>query len=775
MLRLEKITKSYQTGTFFQEALSDVSIAFRPKEFVAVLGESGSGKTTLLNIIGGLDRYDKGNLFIDGRSTDNFKGTEWDAYRNNSIGFVFQSYNLIPHISVAGNIELSMTLSGLSRRERHKKTLDALERVGLADHARKKPGQLSGGQMQRVAIARALVNDPDIILADEPTGALDSETSIQIMDLISEIAVDKLVIMVTHNENLANRYASRIVKLKDGKVIGDSNPFTEEKDKVAGYSLKKTSMSFFTALKLSFNNILTKKGRTLLTAFASSIGIIGIALIMSFSNGLDIKISEFESGTLAEYPVMISRQSFEMSEKAMEQMRDNMQENRPGAQHDLSSEPFVFAYDRDAQRVMHTNKLSDAYVEHIEGIDPELINGIAYTRALGFNLLKKSNGLVTPVATKDIEFSSLAKSFDDDMGVTEKNYDVLAGNSPESSRDIVLIIDAKNRADVKLLSALGIDAKEDEQISFDDFIGLELSLVQNDDFYMDHGNFFTHNPDLEAAYESPDTIKLNISGILRLKSDSEIPTLSSTGLAYTEELVELVVENAKKSQIVQKQLASDFNVMTGEKFSTSEDDAGEAKSRFLSYLGADATPFVIMIYPRDFDSKTMILSHLDNFNQGLEQDDRIVYTDLAAIITNLSGSIMNAITIVLVSFSSISLVVSVFMIAIITYISVLERTKEIGILRAMGARKRDITRVFNAETFIIGLCSGFIGIVSAVLLLIPANIIVEKFSEMPDVGAMNPLHALILIIVSLSLTVLGGFIPAMFAASRDPVAALRSE
>lgn len=767
MLELKNIKKVYQTGNFRQEALKDMSIKFRKHEFVSILGPSGSGKTTLLNIIGGLDKYTSGDLIINGKSTKQFKDTDWDSYRNNAIGFIFQSYNLISHISVLENVEMGMTLSGISQKKRRKKALEVLKKVGLKDHAMKKPNQLSGGQMQRVAIARALANDPDIILADEPTGALDSKTSVQIMDLIKDISKYKLVIMVTHNPTLANDYASRIIEFKDGSLVNDSNPIIEESVVSSEHKFKKTAMNYLTALNLSFNNIKTKKGRTLLTAFASSIGIIGIALILSLSNGFDIKIDEFQQNTLSSLPIMISSQSMNLDEDSMMQLH-NEQIGKNYEKYTTAKEVYP---KQELEQVMHTNKITTNLLNYIDKIDANDVSGIAYTRTTALNMLIKVNDSVNQFPQN--YFTTIPKSLNNDLnGVLEDNYDVLAGNLPTSKDDIVLIVDSSNRVDAKLLASLGFD-KDIESISFDDILGKEIKIILNDDYYKQIGNYFTINLDFEKMYANKDNITLKIVGIIRGKEDKAL-TSTGSALAYTEELVEYVINKNVDSKIVKKQGASDYNVLTGDKFDNSE-TGNQVKQNILTYLGANDVPVLISIYPRNFESKDKILDYLDSYNIDKAEEDKIIYTDMAALISSLSGSIMDAITVVLIAFSAISLVVSGIMIGIITYISVLERTKEIGVLRALGARKKDISRVFNAETFIIGVTSGFIGILIARILIIPANIIIENLTELPNVAKLNPLHALILILISVILTVIGGAIPAKIASKKDPVEALRSE
>ena len=773
MLEIKHIKKSYKTGDFVQKALNDVSIQFRQNEFVAILGPSGSGKTTLLNVLGGLDHYDSGDLIINGKSTKNFKAADWDAYRNNSVGFIFQSYNLIGHISIQDNVEMALTLSNVKKKERRKRAREALKSVGLLEHAHKRPNQLSGGQMQRVAIARSLVNNPDIILADEPTGALDSNTSKQIMDLIQKIASDKLVIMVTHNQDLAYQYATRVIEVKDGKVVSDSNPLTKEEQEEEQYKLKKTKMSFMEALYLSFNNIMTKKGRTLITAFASSIGIIGIALILSLSNGFDLQIDKFERGILSAMPIMISKQSMDLDEESLVQLTGEEQEKYPDKQ-------TVIPKDNALESLVHQNKINDDYIDYIENIPSDLVYGVSYTKMTALNVLTEHDGKVSVADTQDISFSALPKSLDENTpnAAMEAYYDILAGTLPQKKEDIVLIVDASNRVNTEILQLLGFDTMD--EIPFDEIIGKTIKVALNDDFYVKMGDYFVRNPDLQSVYDN--SITLTVSGILRMKED--FPSyVASASLCYTDELLDEVIAANNESEIVKAQQASDVNVLTGMPFSDSTDNTVSSssagmtitKDTVLGYLGADQTPYMIYLFPKDFERKDELLKYLDAYNDDKEDDDKVIYMDQAELISSMSSSIMSAVTIVLIAFSSISLIVSSIMIGIITYISVLERTKEIGILRALGARKKDISRVFNAETFIIGITSGLIGIGIALILTIPTNQIIYNLTELENVAILNPLHALILILVSMTLTMIGGFIPARIAAKKDPVEALRTE
>ncbi|CCY28163.1 aBC transporter [Acholeplasma sp. CAG:878] len=762
MLEIRNIKKSYKTGTFIQHALKDVSISFRPNEFVAILGPSGSGKTTLLNIIGGLDRYDSGDLVINGKSTKKFSDSNWDSYRNNCVGFIFQSYNLINHLNILENVEMSLTLSGVSKKVRKQKALDALKQVGLINHAYKKPNQLSGGQMQRVAIARALVNEPDIILADEPTGALDSTTSVQIMELIKEIAKDKLVIMVTHNKELAYDYANRIIELKDGELINDTNPHEQSKNNQE-YKIRKTAMSFFTALSLSFKNIETKKGRTFLTAFASSIGIIGIALILSLSNGFNIEVEKFEKDALSSLPIMISEQTVEMDEDSLAKMRDSFKIDN----NSYPSEEVIYIQKDMVEDTTHTNIINQEFIDYIEKINPKYVSGISYMRLVSINALSKAKDGYKIIDNSYL--TTLPKSLDEKQNdVVEDNYDLLKGKFATNKDEVVLAVDSKNRVNEKLLEMLGFDLSKDN-FTFDEILNKEIKVVLNDDWYIDNNNYFIPNFNYEELYNNKNNLTLKIVGIIRGKEDAKLVSASS-GIAYTESLIDYIVENNSKSKIVLKQKEVDYNILTGEQFREEKD-----KDAVLSYLGNDNLPILVNIFPRNFDSKDEIIKYLDDYNETKLEEDKLLYTDMASLISSLSGSIMDAITIVLIAFSSISLVVSCIMIGIITYISVLERTKEIGILRAMGARRKDITRVFNAETIIIGLCSGLLGITIARILVFPANIIIYNATGLDNVAKMNPLHALLLLIISMLLTVLGGLIPAKVASRKNPVEALRTE
>ncbi|EGO9159391.1 ATP-binding cassette domain-containing protein [Enterococcus faecalis] len=779
MLELKEIKKYYTVGGTTTKALDGVSVAFRKQEFVAILGPSGSGKTTMLNVIGGLDNYDSGDLIINGKSTKNFKEADWDAYRNNSIGFIFQSYNLISHQGILDNVELGMTLSGISKAERRQKAEDALIRVGLKDHIHKKPSQLSGGQMQRVAIARALANDPDILLCDEPTGALDSETSLQIMALIQELSKEKLVIMVTHNPELAHEYADRIIEFSDGQIRHDSRPHIEH-EKKEPFELKRTKMKFTTALRLSFNNIRTKKGRTFLTAFASSIGIISIAIVLSLSTGFQKQIDKTQSETLAQFPITISKIATDQDPESF---------NNQDKKGTFPKEKEVTAKISDADRAQHTNLIDQKFIDYVNHIDPELSNNIGYTRLVNMNLLREINGKAQAVKfsndAPDGQSNAMASMMAAQTGVgvsafpkqlengknnfLKDNYSLLEGNYPEKETDVVLIVDSNNTTNINALKNLGFDVKDNQKISFSDIVGTKMKLANNNAFYtkLPTGNFIP-NQDLQAVYDNPENTELTISGILRIK-DSSTMNLLAPGIAYSDALSTNMIAKNKNSDIVKAQEASNTNVMTNETLDAS------AKENLLSYLGANEIPSSIMIYPNDFKSKDKILDYLDAYNKGKDKKDQIIYSDLAGTMTRLTGGLMDAITYVLIAFAGISLVTSMIMIGIITYTSVIERTKEIGILKALGARKKDITRVFDAETAILGVASGILGVVIAFLATFSINAVLYNLTDLENVATLNPIHGIILIVISTILTMIGGHIPARMAAKKDAAVALRAE
>lgn len=780
MLELKNISKTYHVGDIETRALDGVSVSFRAKEFVAILGTSGSGKTTCLNIVGGLDRYDSGEMTIKGKKTSDFTDREWDAYRNNSIGFVFQSYNLISHLSIVENVELGMTLSGVSASEKHARALEMLDRVGLHDHLHKRPNQLSGGQMQRVAIARALANDPEILLCDEPTGALDTTTSRQIMDIISEVAKDRLVIMVTHNPELAEQYADRTIRFQDGKITDDSHPHVE-RDKPDEFHLKRTSMGFLTALRLSFNNIRTKKGRTFLTAFASSIGIIGIAVILSLSDGFKMQVDSFQSDTMSEFPIIVMQNAAEVDMESFRQMHEEATKKE-----EELPENELRLYDPAENSVMHTNVLTEDYIEYIEKADPAACSGIGYTRIVSMNLLHKTDGAYTTASLaaassggsasmangiSSMQISSYPTMLSEgETSYLEKNYDLLSGAYPTEPTDLVLVVGSRDRVDVNLLKSLGISFDKDaESISYESLVGETWKLVSNDDYYVKtEMDSFMPGTDFDAMAEAEDTLTLRLSGIVQMKPEVEMGVLSA-GIAYSDALSTLVIDRAADSEIVKAQQDSDMNVMTMEPL----DEAG--KKQVLSYLGGDGVPYMVMLYPTDFEGKQAVLEYLDAYNEGLPREDQIIYTDLASTMSDLTGGIMDGITIVLIAFAAISLVVSMIMICIITYTSVLERTKEIGILRALGARKKDITRVFDAETMLLGVFSGVLGVVLAWALTFPINAVIFSITELSGVAVLRLEYAALLVFISTVLTVIGGHVPAKMASKKDAVEALRSE
>ena len=767
LLKLTDIKKSYVTGSFIQHALNGVSVEFKQNEFVSVLGPSGSGKTTLLNIIGGLDRYDSGDLVINGKSTENFTQTEWDSYRNNCIGFVFQSYNLINHLTVLENVELGMTLSGVSASKRRKRALEALDKMGIKDHAKKKPNQLSGGQMQRVAIARAISGDPDVILADEPTGALDSVTSEQIMDILKELSKEKLVIMVTHNGELARRYSDRILEFKDGCLVKDSGS-KNESSKAKSFTLKKTSMSFFTALRLSLKNIFTKKLKTTVTAIAASIGIIGISLILALSNGFGMQIDSYQAKALGSFPIIIQQTAVSVDPEDMMAMLENGMPKYP----DVS---VVYPYDKESSSILHTNIFTEQFMDYVKNADREIVRGLSYNRGTSVNLLYKSGDSYKRITGSDISISLLPLEFDEKNIFLNDDYDVLATVGSELSgdvTDIFLVVDSRNRLDESVIKMFGLDANASE-LPIESFLGMEFKFIPNDVWYLDNNGFFTVNSDLSASYNDERAVTLKVAGVVRAKESSEM-TAVSEGFLMRSEMMEEIVKINSESQIVKAQKEASVDVRTGMPFA--EGDAGKQMLNYcLSQLGDDTLPYAVFIYPQDFGAKDALIEYLDAFSEGKDEADKIVYTDMANAISNLSSNILNAITIVLVVFSSISLVVSSIMIGIITYSSVIERTREIGILRALGARKSDICRVFNAETFIIGIFSGIIGIILSALSLIPTNAILKTLTELENVAVMNPFDTLILVTVCIITSVIGGLIPAVMASMKDPVTALRTD
>lgn len=779
MLQLLHLKKTYHVGDTITHALDDVTLNFRNSEFVAILGPSGSGKTTLLNVIGGLDHYDSGDIIINGKSTKNFSQTDWDAYRNNSVGFIFQSYNLISHLSIIENVELGMTLSGVSNNERHEKAIAALKRVGLGDHLKKRPNQLSGGQMQRVAIARAIANDPDILLCDEPTGALDTKTSESIMELIKELSHDKLVIMVTHNPELAEEYASRIVHFQDGKILSDSNAFEPKKEVKDTFKLKKTKMSYWNALKLSFTNIMTKKGRTFLTAFASSIGIIGIAIVLALSHGFQKQINETQSKTLAKFPISISQTATDM----------NAATSRTESDKNVKNKGYLVAAKPDNEKNTHENKITQSYIDYVKKINPSYANNISFIRGTQLNLLTNDNGKIKHVEFSNVNNSGSAiasaqlqgmnsvgintsvfpKTLDSKQGTFLKdNYQLLAGSWPKSNNEVVLVLNNKNQANVNALKNLGISIKDGQKIDLNKIVGRTFKVISNNNYYQElpTGNFVPQKAS-KSMYDSSN-LTLKLSAVIRGKNNSQMALLDN-GIAYSDGLTQEIIKQNENSNIVKAQKNSTTNVMTNQPMNQAQ------KEQFITSLGGSSIPSGILIYPNSFKSKDKVLDYLDKYNKGKTKKDQIIYTDMSGTVTKLTGGLLAGITDVLVAFAAISLVTSMIMIGILTYTSVLERTKEIGVLKALGARKRDITRVFDAETFILGLFSGILGILIAYLCTFPINAVLYAITNMSNVAQLDPMQALILVIISTVLTMLGGHIPARMAAKKDAAIALRSE
>lgn len=986
MLEIRNIVKDYETGSETVHALKGVSIAFRESELVSILGQSGCGKTTLLNIIGGLDQYTSGDLIINGQSTKQYKSAEWDIYRNHSVGFIFQSYNLIPHQSVLSNVELALTLSGVSKAERRRRAKEALEKVGLGNQLNKRPNQMSGGQMQRVAIARALVNDPDILLADEPTGALDSETSIQIMELVKEIAKDRLVIMVTHNPELAEKYSTRIVKLLDGQIVGDSDPFDPAKEPAHSEVRKsevtkgqKTSMSFLTALSLSKNNLMTKKGRTFLTSFAGSIGIIGIALILSLSNGVQEYINSVERSTLASFPVSIQHETVDYTSlmTSMMNVRDNAEENRDPDRiytNDISTEMM-----KTMLSEMQTNNLAEfkeylesdpdgisASIEEIQysydsnlyiyghsadgdimQINPSTVMSAMMGQSMADNVSQMTNTYSSLMGSSSMSsYDAFRELLSTDMLKTE--YEVLAGRLPEAYNEVVVLVTDRNELSDVTLYTLGLrDQGElegmmssvmagesfdldtgDLSFSYDDLMGMEFSMLTAPEFYQknDDGTWTDMRSDSEFMEQAAENgLKLKVVGILKPDADSLISSTNSGGIGYTHALTEYMIDKTNSSELVKAQKENpDVDVFTGIEFPKADEEEEQPMSQseamemltgmlteeqrtklnegimaalteeqqaqiqsammgmvsdeqmnsimmgvltpeqltqlqsgadvnslltdaqkaqmsaqiaasltaeqnaelsammngmvdptkmytiFMQVLTTDqlrqlmdmtkepettdatydgnlkllgvaelSEPSSMKIYATDFESKEKITQLIEKYNDSKIADDNqadvINYTDYVGLMMSSVSDIINSISYILIAFVAISLIVSSIMIGIITYISVLERTKEIGILRAMGASKRDISNVFNAETLIVGFSAGVIGIAVTLLLNIPINIIIENITGIANVALLPWQGGVILVVISMLLTLIAGLVPAGVAAKKDPVEALRTE
>ena len=867
MLKLTNIVKKYATGDQTVTALKGVSITFRPSEFVAILGHSGCGKTTLLNIIGGLDQYSSGDLLIRGKSTKDFKSKDWDTYRNHSVGFVFQSYNLIPHQTVLSNVELALTLSGVKKAERRRRAIEALEKVGLGDQLNKKPNQMSGGQMQRVAIARALVNDPEILLADEPTGALDSETSVQVMELLKEIAHDRLVIMVTHNPELAEQYATRTVRLLDGNIIGDSDPYDDTDMEITPSSKQgHASMSAPTAFSLSLSNLMTKKGRTILTAFAGSIGIIGIALILSISTGINNFIADVEKDTLSSYPLTLESQTIDMS--AM------LGSVRPEEEIDFQEDKI---YSSNVMSGMMDMMLSSATTNNLSGFKQfvesggsgiqDLVTEIRYLYSTPLHIYKAdlTDGIfqVHPNTLFDELLSGMNPSGGSMGGMNvwsrltsnrellESQYDVLDGSLPNEWNEVVLIVDENNRITDFTLYSLGLldidelkKALEDtmagkepqidttiHEFDYTDFLGLQFKLLPSSSYYAEENGVWVDKSEDEVflTTQLQQAENVTVVGILKPKSDA---TMASAGvIGYTGELMDELIGMVNDSAIVKAQKNDPtVDVFTGLPFADpnaeakqytmaeieamipmmpedsqiqlqglismmraqgkSDEEIAATISKLMASATSSATyegnlslmgvsdldqPSGINIYPKDFESKDAIAQIIADFNKGKEKEDQIIYTDVVGLMMSSVTTIINAISYILIAFVGISLVVSSIMIGIITNISVLERTKEIGILRAVGASKKDISRVFNAETFIVGLAAGLVGIIVTELLLIPTNFLIQTLADLDATAVLDPIAALILVAISIGLTLIAGLIPSRNAANKDPVVALRTE
>ncbi len=847
MLQLKNINKIYVTGDFKQQALKDINLKFRESEFVAILGQSGSGKTTMLNIIGGLDQYTSGDLIINGKSTKKYKDRDWDTYRNHSVGFVFQNYNLIPHQTALSNVELALTLSGVPKDEARARSIKVLEKVGLKEHMYKKPSQMSGGQMQRIAIARALVNDPDILLADEPTGALDSDTSLQIMDLLKEIAEEKLVIMVTHNSELAEEYATRIVRLSDGKITGDTNPYEDDQTKGSFSDGKKTKMSFRTALRLSLNNLMTKKGRTILTAFAGSIGIIGIALILSLSNGVQEYIDKVEEDTLSSYPLTVEEATVDMSA-----MMDLMMGSSSKEDHELdkiySDDILGNIVSTMTSKIKANNleKFKD-YLDNSKDVQA-LVNDIQYAYSLDLQLYSKdtikepiqvnpspimekigftdsTNGTLSAVTSQYDMWRELLNNDE----LLKSQYDVVAGRFPEAYNEVVLIMNENNEVSDYTLYTLGLkDQSEIEGLlkkmvngetftstpstySYDDILNLTFKLVLNTDYYEKNGNIWVNKKDddtyMKKVIDNAEEIK--VVGIIKPNPEAVVE-LSHGEIGYLHSLTEYVINKINDTDIVKAQKANEkINIFTGIEFrdpdedfditklspeqqmylaSLSQEELARVISSYMETYGATYDdnmkslgvvdinkPSQINIYPKDFESKEEITKLIDDYNDKAKEEDIINYTDYVGLMMSSITTIIDIISYVLMAFVSISLVVSSIMIGIITYISVLERTKEIGILRSIGASKKDISRVFNAETFIVGLIAGLMGIGVTIILNIPINIIIGNMTNVSTISKLPYVGAIILVCISMLLTVIAGLIPSRLASKKDPVEALRTE
>ena len=850
MLELKNIKKDYITSDTKVTALKGINIDFRENEFVSILGPSGCGKTTLLNIIGGLDDYTKGDLIINGRSTKEYKDSDWDTYRNHNIGFVFQSYNLIPHQTVLSNVELALTLSGVSPQERRKRAIKVLEEVGLKDQINKKPNQLSGGQRQRVAIARALVNDPDILLADEPTGALDSKTSIQIMEILKKISKNKLIIMVTHNPELAEKYSSRIIKLLDGNIISDSNPYKHKEQEEQKFVTKgKKSMSLLTALSLSLNNLMTKKGRTFLTAFAGSIGIIGIALILSLSSGVQNYIDSIEEDTLSTYPISIYEQTVDMSSLMISMMgmnekkdhdfdkiySNNIMNNIIETMSNQIQKNDLHEFKNYLEKSNITNYTNDIKYGYnitlniynsdysngiIKSYPNEIFDNIGISEMMGKNTMGVDSGTTTQTEV----FEQLI----DNEKLLKDQYTLLSGTYPKEYNEVVLIVDENNEISDYTLYSLGVlDTKPlketlqkilsgqeseftsvDTNYNYNELLDIKFKLVLSTDYYQKNGNIYIDKSTDEDHVKNliDNGVELKITGIIK-PNEERISSSNYGRVGYTKKLLDYAINKTLETDIAKEQLANkDINILTGLEFNNDFDinNLTPEQKYYLQTLSQEQLlslissmennnydsviktlgivdkeyPSSINIYPKDFDSKEQIETLIENYNKektdNNELDKVINYTDIVGLMMNSVTSVVNVISYVLIAFVAISLVVSSIMIGIITYISVLERTKEIGILRAIGASKKDVSRVFNAETMIIGLTSGVLGILVTLILNIFINIIIKHLVGI-NVASLPLLGAIILVVISVCLTLIAGLIPSKVASKKDPVEALRTE
>lgn len=855
MLQCKNIMKDYVSGDEIVHALKGVSLSFREHEFVSILGQSGCGKTTFLNIIGGLDHYTSGDLIINGKSTKDYSDKDWDTYRNHQVGFVFQSYNLIMHQSVLSNVELALTLTGVNKEERRKRAIEALNKVGLSDQIHKKPTQMSGGQMQRVAIARAIVNNPDIILADEPTGALDSATSVQIMEILKEISKDKLVIMVTHNPQLADEYSSRIIRLKDGSLVSDSNPFNEQEMNVDMSVLKRPGMSFKMACSLSLNNLMTKKARTFLTSFAGSIGIIGIALIMSLSHGMQSYIDQMENDTMASYPIEIQANSSDMSTlmTTMMGMKKKTEEHKDSK---IYSRPYV----EDVLESLSSSKKNNlsafkSYIESSKGKEfRKTAKAIEYDYNLNLQVYNENtdsglvqvspNGLLDKLGMSDM--MSIQSQFMDSSAMTndqvwlslpeskklrDDEYQLVEGKWPTNYNEVVLEVDENNEITDYALYSLGL-LDQDELVknyqkilngetdkisktnlksySVDDILNLKFRLVLNSDLYQKVNGLWINQSENESymkdvVSKSPE---IKVVGIIK-PSESTVSQPTMGGVYYTKAMEEYVTSKTENAQIVKEQKTNpNINIFTqtefasGQKMSMSNltneqmmQLSSMSQEELMNYMNTYneninatydsnltklgvvdySTPTKISLYASSFDGKEKLSDLITSYNKKQTKSNVITYNDFIGTMLSSVTSVVNIISYVLIAFVSVSLIVSSIMIGIITYISVLERTKEIGILRSIGASKKDITRVFNAETFIIGLISGVLGILITLVLNVPISVVVENMTGVAHIAKLPVNGAVFLIFIDLVLTILAGLIPSKIASKKDPVEALRSE